>query len=291
MKTWRLSRKRSTAKRAHRALHQEWVDGWLAYLRFRVQLWSRRAPYLSLPLLVGVLVLVPPFVASVGAQSPSWLDTAWQVTGVLIGFALAMFVFLMQASVDRSLRSRATFRAIIRSAGVEWPLGVGLTLVAYPAAADRWGGKSALPAWGETWLLAVFICEVLLFAVVFGRGIRLLPPVALFGLIRRSFGIAAREATHRQLERRIGMNLLQQACDDANADQGTPDAIQFMGLGINGPELKPTDFGEIRVIDLAMPMRLAERHFAGRIGLMLAIGDRSHRPVRLDAPRHRAGVE
>jgi len=272
VKLWRLLPKRSAARMTNAVLRGAWVDGPRSYVLLRARVHFTGAPHLLAPILVSIVALAPPFIAGIGHPTPGWLSDAWQVTGVLIGFALALFVFLMEALVDRSLRSRATFRTVIREAGLEWPLGLGLAFIAYAAAASRWSGEvSKTAAWAETWLLFVFVLQIASFAWVFVRGIKLTPPSALTDMIRRSFRDAAHEAARRQLQRRVSSNLIDAACKDAAADADMPEAISHSPIAFSGSPVEAKRTGEIRDVDVGVAKRLASLRPAGKISLTASI--------------------
>lgn len=272
MKLWRLLPKRSAARMTNAMLRSAWIDGPRSYVLLRARMRLAGAPHLSAPILVSIVALVPPFLAGIGHSTPEWLSDAWQVTGVLIGFALALFVFLMEALVDRSLRSRATFRTVIREAGLEWPLGLGLAFIAYAAVASRWSAESeGIAAWAETWLLIVFTLQVASFAWVFVRGIQLTPPGALTAMIRRSFRDAAHEAARRQLQRRVSRTLIDVACKEASADAEMPEVISYSPIAFLGSPVEVKQPGEIKDVDLGAAKRLASLRPAGKISLMASI--------------------
>lgn len=254
-------------------LRGAWVNGPRHYVLLRTRMRFTRAPHLSAPIVISAVALAPPFIVGIGHSTPGWLSDAWQVTGVLIGFALALFVFLMEALVDRSLRSRATFRTVIREAGLEWPLGLGLAFIAYAAAASRWSTEGdGMAAWAETWLLIVFILQIASFAWVFVRGIKLTPPGALTEMIRRSFRDAAHEAARQKLQRRVSGNLVDAACKDASADAQMPDAISYSPIGFSGSPVEVKRAGEIKDVDLGVARRLASLRPAGKISLAASLG-------------------
>lgn len=273
---WRLLRKRSATRAANAILGSCWAEGRQSYVLLRMRMRLVGTPHLVLPVLVSVAAVAPPFFAGIGHSTPGWLSDAWQVTGVLIGFALALFVFLMEALVDRSLRSRATYRTVIRAAGLEWPLGLGLVFIAYAAMASRWGSSTtAMPAWAETWLLIVFVLQIASFALVFGRGIKLTPPGALTRMIRHSFRYAAHEAARRQLQRRVSSSLVDAACKEASAEVDMPEVVSCSPIAFSGYPVEAPRHGEVRDIDLAAPRRLASLRPAGKICLTASI----HGPI------------
>lgn len=272
MKLWRLSPTRSIARKAEAVLRDSWQSGRWSYRRARLGFRMRSLPQLVVPLVLSAILFLPPLIGGFGRSMPPWLSDAWQVSGVLIGFALALFVFLMEALVDRSLRSSATFRTVIRNAGIEWPLALGLAFIAYAAVGARWSGDSQpLPSWAETWVLCLFLIQLGSFALVFGRGISLIPPGAVIKMIRRSFRNASHEATRRQLRRRLSSNFLKEACEEASAEQEMPDAVSFTPFGISGKSVHSPSRGEIKDIDLKLAKRLASLRPAGPIGLTMAI--------------------
>ncbi len=269
MHFWRLRPKRSASRQTQSRLRAEWTAGSLAYRQFRVRARLRELPPLSIPVAVSIALLIAPFVAGIHQQLPPWFDGAWQVTGVLIGFGLALFVFLMQSSVDRSFRSFPVFRALVRDATLEWPLGFGLVFIVYVAAASRWADHdgSEIAAWANDLVLGVFVIQAILFARAFVRGVRLLPTTGLVDLMGTTFQEAAREAVCRVREGRVSSRLMEAACDEAGEPNVTA-GFSFIGRGV-----PPDKFGEVKDIDLNLPAALASQHLAGRVALTASIGD------------------
>jgi hypothetical protein len=112
-----------------------------------------------------------------GRKPGSWLEGAWQVSGVLIGLVIALIIFLLQSAASQSLRSDATFRAVLRRAGVLWPVSWALVFIAYVGVVERFTSV-LLPAGSfvETYTLALFVVQVALFAAAFFSSTRVVSP-------------------------------------------------------------------------------------------------------------------
>ena len=196
------------------------------------------------------------------------------MTGVLIGFALAVFIFLLEATVYRNLRSGATFRAVIRSSWVEWPLAMGLVYIGYVALLMGFGTSSRpTPQWVDTWSVLYFSVQIVLLGVAFGRGIDLARPGAIKKPIIRRFRIEALDATERTLRQQIGFELLaieaQKANEDAERDNGVSLA-RFFKLG---PAIHSQKSGEAQDIDLSLPEKLLANATKGQIQISVGLGD------------------
>lgn len=279
VRLWRLNPKRSLALAVSRELSQGWTEGEWSYRRFVWGLRIRALPILVFPVSVALLITLPPLVVCLGRREPGWFSDAWQVTGVLIGFALALFVFLMEASLDRRLRSAATFRSVIRRTWLEWPLALGLTFILFVAAAARWSDSSSdaasVPGWAETWVWLLFAVQIASFAAVFSRGISLLPTSSLLAVVRDAFRNAAREATYRSLQRRVGTNLFDNAVNAAPKRANDEPHVRHLAFGLEGRPISATKFGEIADVDLALPRKLACMKPVGDVALHPALTDRT----------------
>lgn len=107
MRPWWWDHKRSARRRASREIRSGRV-GWRWSNAPIPPAWARHADWL----LPGVtsLVLSVPLGWYVGAR-PGWLDVAWPVSAVLVGFVIPLLLFLLQAVGGGGLRAARTYRA------------------------------------------------------------------------------------------------------------------------------------------------------------------------------------
>jgi hypothetical protein len=77
-----------------------------------------------------------PVAANIGS-APGWVNGAWQVSAVLLGFVIALVVFLLQAAGGRNLRAEQTYRALVFESLVAWPVAFALAFLAWAAVVER----------------------------------------------------------------------------------------------------------------------------------------------------------
>jgi len=99
------------------------------------------------------LLLSVPLYWYVGAP-PGWLNAAWLVSAVLVGFVIPLLVFLLQAVGGGGLRAARTYRTIVSASAVAWPTFFTLVFIIWVAVIDRFAGHHRAPARVSTWALA-----------------------------------------------------------------------------------------------------------------------------------------
>ena len=237
---------------------------------------SRRLDW-KLPVIVA-LVLSGPLGAYVGDAS-GWLDGAWQVSAVLLGFVVALIVFLLQAAGGRSLRAEGTYRALISESMLAWPVALSLTFLGWVAIIERYADKTyAAPAWVTTWSLAFFLIQLAAFAVVFTRLLRLVAPAGVARVLQRGLRYGIRRSVEERLTRARADQLFTAACAQAGITAANP----------GGQAVTLRESGYIDDVDLRLPKALADFQLAEEVrSLAPSLGDRvaEHAAVaRVDAP-------
>lgn len=183
MKLWRYSKKRSARRQARRDLRASYQgSSWALGVQRIVRVAQRLGWWLPL---VMSTVLTLPLAAYVGSM-PGWLDSAWPVTAVLIGFVIPLILFLLQGVGDGGLRASRTFRVIIGRSAVAWPTMFSLWFIVAIGVIERFGGKTSAPSWVATWSLGLFILQWVMLVVTFGRLTELLAPAGLTKALGRS---------------------------------------------------------------------------------------------------------
>lgn len=144
MSLWHLIPRRSLRYRARRWLRMNSGLGRTAMVRddglyvLRTRWW---------PLLLFAVVLHVPFVIGLwGQQTPGWLDSSWQVSATLVGFGVAVVVFVLQAAASQSFSSEVTYRSLLRYTGIYWPAVLTLAYLIAVGCVARFGGTPRSPA-------------------------------------------------------------------------------------------------------------------------------------------------
>jgi hypothetical protein len=240
---WRFCSWRSARRRAHReVLGARGVFGW-AWTWRRARVYARRLDW-WLPFLTAIAASVP-LVDYVGNKS-GWIAMAWPVTAVLLGFVIALVVFLLQAVGGRSLRAEQTYRAVIADSAVAWPTAFALVFLGWSAVIERYAGTSSAPAWVTTWSLALFIVQLLALLLVFTRIRPLLAPTGVARLLERT----AKHGIQRGVEERLTRQCAAELLSEAFAAVGVGAPVRFDGYEV----LLGTD-GYVDDIDLKLPRR------------------------------------
>jgi hypothetical protein len=213
-------------------------------------------------------------IGGLGDRPPGWLSGAWQISGVLVAFGLSLVLFLMEIVISRSLRSRASYRVVVRATLVEWPLALALVfigLIAVLKHSDPGPGASQMPSWTSTYALGFFLVQLVAFGVVFARGLGLIPPRAISHLLQRSFALAAMQATHRRLLRRQAMLELDELCEKAPKGIVGETLLDHQAFMAEGAPIALSE-GEVLDIDRRLPAAIASYRAAGKTALSLSLG-------------------
>ncbi len=207
MQLWRFMPWRSARHTARRhVLAGRRVRGW-AWASRRLVMYAYRLDWW---LALGVAVaLSVPMLAYVG-KNPGWLDGAWQVSAVLLGFVIALVVFLLQVVVDRSIRGERTYRALLARSRVAWPIAFSLIFIAWAAVIERSGNpKAPAPGWVVTWSVCYFGAQLVALAATFGGVRSLLAPAGVIRVLER----ALRTDIDRVVEGTLNAGRGEQAAD------------------------------------------------------------------------------
>ena len=258
LQPWRLRRSRSLRRSTKAILKDSWTRE-SPYWRYRFQARHDGLPYLAVPGAFALVISIPIVAASWGKAVPTWLSGAWQVSGVLVGFGLALVLFLMEAVVSRNLRSPATFRAVIRQTRVEVPLALALVFLAVIGVLKYGADGSGAPmaGWCEAGLLIVFLAQLGSLMSVFTRSLALVPPGAIADVIRHSFRLVATRNAERRLTQRAGNNLLMAECEKTGRDEANEPFVTYGLFLKKGKSVKPARAGQIHDVDLSLPARIA----------------------------------
>jgi hypothetical protein len=286
---WRFTPWRSVRRRAHReVLAGRHVFGWRWTWR-RLKLLLRRLDW-WLPLLTALVVSAP--LEDYVGNAAGWLGAAWPVSAVLLGFVIALVVFLLQAVGSRSLRAERTYKAVIAESAIAWPTAFSLVFLGWAAIVERYADTSSAPGWVTTWALGFFIAQLLALLIVFGRIRRLLAPAGVARMLERTMKHDIERGVEERLTRQRAIELLN-------------DALAAVGLSAplspEGYEVSLGRDGCVDDIDLKLPRRLASRGIAGEIKVWwLTLGDKvtaaaaiailSERPSETSERLYRASV-
>jgi hypothetical protein len=155
---WQLRPARSLRLHARRQLNAMRRLRRLAWTRERVRRLVVNAEFtLVVPLTIFVHL---PMVMYFGRRPGAWLDGAWQVSGVMVGLIVTLIIFLLQSAATQSLRSDATFRAVLRRTGVLWPVSSALVFIAAVAIVERFAERSPNAAsFIDTYTLVLLSCR------------------------------------------------------------------------------------------------------------------------------------
>jgi hypothetical protein len=163
-----------------------------------------------------------PMLLYVGRKPGDWLDTAWQVSGVLVGLVIAIVIFLLQSAVSQSLRSEATFRAVLARTGVWWPVSWALNFIAFVAIVERFATSSPnAGGFVQTYTLLLFVVQVALFGFVFLRAIRIASPQGIAQELVRQFRDGVVRAVEARFQQQLAAARMLEECEKENVSFGS----------------------------------------------------------------------
>jgi hypothetical protein len=217
---WQLRPARSLRLHARRKLNAMRRLRRLAWTRERVRRLVVNAEFtLVVPLAIFVHL---PMVMYFGRRPGAWLDGAWQVSGVMVGLVVTLIIFLLQSAATQSLRSDATFRAILRRTGVLWPVSWALVFIAAVASVERFAEKSPNAAsFIDTYTLVLFVVQVSLFGVAFLRAIRIVSPQGVAGELAKQFRDGLVLAVEAEFGQQLAASRMLAECQAQNVTFGS----------------------------------------------------------------------
>ncbi len=197
-----------------------------------------------------------------------WLAGAWQVSAILVGLIIILIIFLLQAAGGQSLRSEATFRAILRRTYVMWPVFFSLAFIIGVAIAERFAvaGHPA-PSLVETYSLAVFVFQILLFGAVIARAIGVVSPQGVSKTLSGQFRDGVYRAVERDLEDRLATDIALNACRRTN--------VSFGSFLARGWPISPRHPGWVRDLDVNLPRRLNSFGVSAAVTITAQSGERT----------------
>lgn len=276
---WRFLPRRSARRTAHRQIlrgRRTW--GW-AWTCRRVKRAVHRCDWWA-PLLAA-LVLSAPLGWYMGKQ-PGWVDQGWQVSAVLLGFVIALVVFLLQVVISRSVRSERSYRAILHQSRVAWPTVFALVFLGWSAAIERWATPTSPPAaaWVMTWSVCFFGVQLVSLLAVFAGTRRLLAPSGVVRALEQALRIDIDRGVEERLTRVRSVELFADAMNKA----GAPQEPSFRGFPV-----RVARTGHIDDYDLRLPRHLKRHDVIGELALWssLAIGDRVNAQAVIATFRHK----
>jgi hypothetical protein len=221
-----------------------------AWERFRC--WATNAELSVIVLLAIGLHL--PMVLYLGRKPGTWLADAWQVSGVLVGLVITLVIFLLQSASTQSLRSEATFRAVLRRTGVLWPVSWALVFIAAAAVVERFAAEAPdASSFIETYALALFAVQVALFGVAFLRAIRIVSPQGVAKELAKQFRDGVIVAVEADFGHRLATSRMFNECQAQNVSfgsflaRGWPVAPKRPGWVIDMDVGLPRDLNELKV--------------------------------------------
>ena len=246
---WRFNPSRSARKAAHQVVLKDLRNSGWAWTTVRLRQYGMR--YETFVPLVVALAISGPMFAYVGRQA-GWVRDAWQVSAVLLGFVIALLIFLLQAVADRSLRSERTFRAVITGSRVAWPTWFTLVFIGWVAVIDRYSTSRSLPApaWVTSWSLGFFIVGLVALVGMLSGVRRLLAPAGLTRVLERAIAPEIELGVEERLVTQTAMNLLVGAFGEAGVTV-TP--------SFDGYPVPVSKDGEVDDIDLKLPRQLVKK--------------------------------
>lgn len=214
-------------------------------------------------------VLCLPLIGYFGHIQPEWLVTAWQVSGVLVTLVLALAIFLLQAAAAQSLRTAATYRALVGSTWLTWPLALTLSFIVWAAAVGRFSDPiSATPSWVDSYALGLFAVQITGFAAVFVRMLQLVSPQSVLRVIEQAFTDDISVAVKQKLQRKEGELLFAQAAEAVGVRSGLVSSV------LGGRRIEARRAGRVVDIDLKLPQTLKELGAAERVSVSVGLGAR-----------------
>ena len=249
------------------------MDSWTAW-RSRVGVALRQLNWWP-PVAVAVVLHLPFVIGLLGDPPPGWLNTAWQVSGTLVGLGVALVVFLLQAAGSQSLSSEATYRALLAHTGLIWPATLALVFLISVGVLERYGAtEGGASGWADTWALAVFVIQVVAFGVAFAPTSGVVSPSGVARVLRETFEDAMRAGVESSLLRRVMVVDLRELAQDR---------VSFRVFWARGEPGLPTRPGVLTDVDRRSPglghTKLGYRRHPG-------VGNRASRSVpRIRSPR------
>ena len=207
-----------------------------------------------MPVLVALVLSVP--LGWYVGRDIGWLRDAWQVSAVLLGFVIALLIFLLQAVAGRNLRAARTYKAVIADSYVAWPVAFALVFLIWVAIIDRYspspdaGSSSAAPAWVTTYSMGFFVLALLVFAPVLASIRRLLAPSGVARTLTRTLTVDVERAVEERLTRGRSLELLDAAFIEAGINPGP---------SFEGYSVRLGQAGYVDDVNLQLPRRLARR--------------------------------
>jgi hypothetical protein len=261
MSWWRLHPRRSARWQAKRRLNarrtvrgRPWVSRQVRSLALRSD-WKVVAA-------VSLLSSVP-LAWFVGRHSEHWLDGAWVVSAVLVGLAIGLIVVLLQLAAGRNVRAEPTFRAVISSSGVMWPVAFSLVFVAWVGVIELTSGRHGPPAGIADYTLAYFIVGVILQAAVFIRTVRLAGPAGVGRVVRAVQADGTRRSVKERLTRQYANDIFLAAAESAGL---------AAALGGRGATVTIDEGGIIDDLDVRLPTRIAALGLQGSTAITARVG-------------------
>lgn len=246
MRLWRIRKSRSSRRQTLAILSAHRTEHGAQWARRRFGRWLRRVGFPTIGAIA--LVLHAPMLFFVGDKSKPWLDGAWQISGVLLGLVIATIIFLLQAATTQSLRTEASFLAVLRHTFVLWPISFAMVFITAVATVRRFTGTDAASSIVETYALLLFVIQVLLFALAIQRAIGVVSPQGVARVVSQAFS----DGVHRAVEQNFHANVAYQLLDAACTQHG----VRHGSFLASGWPISPKREGWVRDVDLSLPARL-----------------------------------
>ena len=219
------------------------------------------------PVVVAVsFALTLPMAWHLGRSPGRWLEGAWQVSAVLVGLAVALIVFLLQAAAAQSLRTDQTYRALLGASGLVWPVALAICFLGAVAIIERFAGTDTPAAWARTYALLLFLLQLGAFAGVFARVLRLTSPERVLDVVKWTFAASMRRRVEERLRVGIANAALAKACDEKLSI-----GYGYWGSGLRVPPAQP---GWVADVDLRLPSDIAGLGLRKKTTLTVTIGER-----------------
>jgi hypothetical protein len=199
------------------------------------------------------------------------LDTAWQVSGTLVGLGIAVVIFVLQVGASQSLRSDTIYRALLRHTGLVWPATMALVFIVGVAIIERFAGHSTAPGWADTWALVLFVAQVGFFGFSFYRAVDCAAPGGVRRVLAGSFRMTIRLSVREALTANVMHSQLDLLCDQQ---------ISHGALFSRGKPISAGKDGFLDDVDRQLPGELIRLRLGERMTLTLEPG----KAVDVDSP-------
>ena len=235
---------------------------------------------MSLALLAALLLNAPLIIGYFHEPVPDWLDSAWQVSATLVGLGVALIILVLQAAASQSLRTEATYGALLTSTGFVWPAAQAGAFLAAVAVVERFAsGTGTAPSWVLDLTVVSLLVQVALFGVTLERTLRLVSQQAVAHELAAAFRHAIGRSVESDIRQKLMWARLLEGCQEAGVSLG--------GFLDRGRRVAAGRHGSVVDVDRQLPSELKRSGLNASVTLVLEPG----RVVEADSPIARVDGE